>query len=302
MRRILTVLVAATALAISWIGPARAATNGRIVFLQVGRAGIGRIASVHADGTDVKTVVWDGYWTNSRLSVSPSGDEVLVAQYHEDLDGSAASRLVTIDRVSGAVQRVVQRRADTFYSSVAWFPDGTEVAFTRYARRASFRAWACNLDGSDLHRLPTGSHGAFDVAVSVDARRVAFTDHREELFVMRIDGSHLRRVTRAGRAFDPDFSPTSDRLVFSWERRVGGNADLYLVDRDGSNRSPLTDTRRVWEGEPRWSPDGMRLVYTSHTGSFANPVRIFVMRADGTDAHRVLASDAQQLHPDWAAR
>ena len=55
------------------------------------------------------------------------------------------------------------------------------------------------------------------------------------------------------------YSPDRTRLVFSSNR--GGSYDLFVVDADGKNLSRITSDPGN-ESEPRWTPDGSRIVYT----------------------------------------
>src|SRR5262245_58828933 len=57
----------------------------------------------------------------------------------------------------------------------------------------------------------------------------------------------------------PVLGPPSggDRLVFASNRT--GNFDLYLIDIDGSNLRQITNTEGP-DFDPRWSPDGTRII------------------------------------------
>ena len=56
-------------------------------------------------------------------------------------------------------------------------------------------------------------------------------------------------------------SPDRTRIAFSSERAAAAY-DLYVMDADGRNFARLT-TDPGTEGEPVWTPDGTRLVYTA---------------------------------------
>ena len=74
----------------------------------------------------------------------------------------------------------------------------------------------------------------------------------------------------------PSLSPDRTRIAFSSNR--GGSYDLYLMDADGRNPRRLT-TDPGSEGEPTWTPDGTRIVYTA-TPRDGEP-QLYVLRPDG---------------------
>jgi WD40-like Beta Propeller Repeat/Bacterial Ig-like domain (group 2) len=73
-------------------------------------------------------------------------------------------------------------------------------------------------------------------------------------------------------------SPDRTRVALSSNR--GGSYDLWVMDADGHNLRRLT-TDPGTEGEPAWTPDGARIVYTSapKTGF----PQLASIRTDGTD-------------------
>jgi uncharacterized protein YjdB len=74
----------------------------------------------------------------------------------------------------------------------------------------------------------------------------------------------------------PALSPDRTRIAFSSNR--DGSYDLYLMDADGGNpRRITTDPGR--EGEPAWTPDGSRLIYTSTP--IGEQSQLYVLRPDG---------------------
>ncbi|MCH8961149.1 MAG: PD40 domain-containing protein [Bacteroidetes bacterium] len=60
--------------------------------------------------------------------------------------------------------------------------------------------------------------------------------------------------------YNPAWSPDGSRIAFASNR--AGNYDLFVMNADGSNQTPLTNTE-THEVKPAWSLDGMRLLFTS---------------------------------------
>ena len=99
---------------------------------------------------------------------------------------------------------------------------------------------------------------------------IAYTSRAGDIWVMRANGSHRRRVTRAGGRvdFDPDFSPDGKRLVFRSERGrqppdpygIGYDA-LFVVNTDGTGLRQTT-RRAVASFQP-----GLRAAATSRSAA-----------------------------------
>ena len=91
------------------------------------------------------------------------------------------------------------------------------------------------------------------------------------------------------------FSGHNGKIVFESNR--SGNADIYSMNADGSNRVQLTTTASE-DVEPRWSPDGTRIVFASdRTGIF----QIYTMNADGTGVQQLTNLLGHNRRPSWTA-
>src|SRR5215208_7982495 len=60
-------------------------------------------------------------------------------------------------------------------------------------------------------------------------------------------------------------------------------ADLWVMDADGTNQINLTNTPDTNEGQPAWSSDGTRIVFTSDQDEVGGFSDIWVMDADGSN-------------------
>ncbi|HEV8264040.1 MAG TPA: hypothetical protein VGQ06_03750 [Gemmatimonadales bacterium] len=79
-------------------------------------------------------------------------------------------------------------------------------------------------------------------------------------------------------------SSASGRIVFSSTR--DGNAEIYVMNADGSGVTRLTDNPAA-DVQPTWSPDGSRIAFVS-TRDGTND--IYAMKADGTGVTRLTTS------------
>jgi len=146
---------------------------------------------------------------------------------------------------------------------------------------------------------------------------IAFVSNRDgndEIYVMRSDGSEVRRLTdHPASDRDPAWSPDRSRIAFTSVR--DGNPEIYVMSADGSGVMRLTyDT--VPNHSPAWSPDGRRIAFVSEQrGSIGcsnsgcwrvGKGDIFVVNVDGTGLSRLTNdpdhgySAPSYEHPAWS--
>ncbi|WP_225413112.1 amidohydrolase family protein [Stigmatella hybrida] len=88
-----------------------------------------------------------------------------------------------------------------------------------------------------------------------------------------------------------DVSPKGDELVFDL---LG---DLYTLPMTGGEAKPLS-TGAAWDMQPRYSPDGASIAFTSDRGGGDN---LWVMKRDGSDARPVTQESFRLLNsPTWS--
>lgn len=90
----------------------------------------------------------------------------------------------------------------------------------------------------------------------------------------------------------PATVPVAGRIAFSGNRD-NESSDIYLMDADGSNVEQLTSDPATDELNPLWSPDGMRIAYTTSTPSLTGGV--FVV--DVATGRTTQVSDQQAYGP-----
>jgi hypothetical protein len=126
---------------------------------------------------------------------------------------------------------------------------------------------ASHADGMMLRITRVADDGArnYHARVSPDGTRIAFDSDRDGprgVYVADADGAHVRRVSGAGFAAWPSWSPDGAALLFA--RAEPGDAgvwNLFRLDLDTGETTRLTSHRsgQPWGGS--WFPDGRRIAY-----------------------------------------
>ena len=172
-------------------------------------------------------------------------------------------------------------------SGPTWSPDGSQIAFFS-DDAGNFDVYVMRSDGADPARLTSDPADDVSPEWSPDGTHIAFVSERNgnsDLYVVDRNGSHERRLT-GSRAPDEAFTWALDggRIAYVSYRNgakpenIGiGDAEVFVVDVRTGETSNLS-RNPAWDGDPDWSPDGTRIVFTRRT----DHAEIYVMRADGS--------------------
>lgn len=121
------------------------------------------------------------------------------------------------------------------------------------------------------------------------------------LFVVKLDGSGLRRITPWGFSDDDgSWSPDGTKIVFE---HFGS---LYTVHPDGTGlvKIPLQtggSTTAFTAFDAGWSPDGSEIVFSLNTKTSAGGVQegIGTANTDGSDVQMITTSPTRDDKADW---
>lgn len=123
----------------------------------------------------------------------------------------------------------------------------------------------------------------------------AQSDKKEEWDISNPPGEgwnwqEVHFTTDEGTWMNVDVSPDGRTIVFDL---LG---DIYTMPLSGGKATPLR-TGIAWEVQPRFSPDGKKILFTSDAGGADN---IWVMNADGTEARQVTKENFRLLNnAEW---
>jgi Tol biopolymer transport system component len=150
-------------------------------------------------------------------------------------------------------------------SSASLSADGRTVVYSESVRRLNVETVALDPDSRDVIGTPvavtSGSELSYFPDPSPDGRRVAYTGSGdpEDIYVVGIDGTDRRRLTRGSRSRGPRWSPNGEWIAFH-----SSNVDTraVLVRPDGSGLRTITDDDEKSCVHPSWSPSGTHVACT----------------------------------------
>ena len=120
-------------------------------------------------------------------------------------------------------------------------------------------------------------------------RQVAARDPMQEGLPLR-PARTLTFTTNVGQWMSVDVSPDGQTLVFDL---LG---DLYTLPIAGGTATPLT-RGMAFDGQPRWSPDGKKIVFVSDRDGGWN---LWTISADKRDTAQVTRGKTNNyFSPDW---
>jgi TolB protein len=246
-----------------------------------------------------------GSIANPRFLAHTIADEV---HLHQGLQGVARTKLTFSSNRDGerTAATYAQRNAQEIYISdydganqrrvtvnrdlnitPSWSPDAQAIAYT------SFVSGYPDIHISWIHkgllqkpaRGTDSAHNTLPV-FSPDGRRIAFSSNRDgnnEIYVMNVDGSGLRRVTRhPGIDTTPTWSPGGTHIAFVSER--DGTQNVWRVDAEGLER-PQKLTHESAVDRPTWSPPPLNeIAYTARTGGAGYDIKVLDVASGRTRA------------------
>lgn len=165
------------------------------------------------------------------------------------------------------------------------------VAGKRYQAELDDYARIAHRFSNEIMRYFTGTKGVFGSKIAYVSRIGRF----KELFVMDLDGSNVRQLTRdKGLVLSPSWSPGGDRIVFTSYRTRA--PQLYTIPASGGAPRQITNSGGLKLGA-KFSMDGRTLLSAA---SFSGISKIALFDLNGKMLRRLTSSSAIDISPSWS--
>jgi Tol biopolymer transport system component len=256
------------------------------------------------DGTGFRAVATSSEQEMTHARVSPDGRWITFTRYTErdrhglatETKGYDGTEILRIRPDGSGMEVLVAAREGVINGNGSWTPDGAAILYVSDDNEARQPAiYRLDIAARSRERLPTP-----DGLVVTDPHQrgtqlvfPARTGEPEGLWMMNIDGTGLRRVTKpdipvdvepkyfALGDFDPRLSPGGRQLAFM---RYFGAENWHVLVKDlesGEERdlsAPVTT-----DALPDWSPDGRWLVFWHADRRRLQETGLYLMRPDGSE-------------------
>jgi Tol biopolymer transport system component/DNA-binding winged helix-turn-helix (wHTH) protein len=189
-------------------------------------------------------------------------------------------------------------RSSEGFAGIAWAEDSQSLVYS-----ADQHLWRIPLAGGKPEML-LFAQDVESVAVASHGNRLAFAQvhHPGQVFQLalasptKLTAPAAKLISSTRGDAGAHVSPDGKHIAFqSWR---SGNPEVWVCDRDASNPVQLTSFGGPSMGEPRWSPDGRRIVFDLRTDSGIS--ELYIVDLVGGPPRRFLTGTTEAASPFWS--
>jgi Tol biopolymer transport system component len=207
------------------------------------------------ESTDDKDLILYDFITKVKVTLTDSGNNYSAKfspdnriVYSQDNKMSASIYLMNID---GSNKQLIIADA----SNPVWSPGGKRIAYISTGDLKSPQIFISCADGSNSRQLTKTYHANWDSGFptfgnyspqwSPDGKKIVYqsdvNDGLPEIYIMNSDGSNQVRLTNTDRRNEnPVISSDGEHIIFTSNRDLSYNFDIFEMSIDGKNQTPLT--------------------------------------------------------------
>jgi TolB protein len=178
-------------------------------------------------------------------------------------------------------------------------PPSGPIAFSSF-RHDQRDIYTMRPDGTGVRNITRDAAPDFQPAWSPDGDVIAFVSlhteasHFDQIFTIDPVSGVRHQLTHidGGNPQAPAWSPDGSRIAFHVVYGGALDAELFVMDADGSDLVQLTDDTAE-DSDAAWSPDGARI-------AFVRDGRIETMDPDGSDVRPLTPETMLAFDPAWS--
>ena len=159
---------------------------------------------------------------------------------------------------------------------------------------------AINADGSGWQRLTNLPSASNYASLAPDGQAVVFVGRQTgnaEIYELNLITGAIRQLTQfKTEVGSPEISPDNKLIAFTY-RPSNGIAQLWMMNRDGSDPHEFYSSRTQESHDPTWSPDGAQILFAMGKGENN---KLYVLGFDGRDPQVVNDTIDTRGRSDWS--
>jgi len=150
----------------------------------------------------------------------------------------------------------------------SWCRLGKKITYTQESAGTPSQLWIIDRDGNNKFRLGTSENVGTGKDWCPLGLRVIYSakDSKEtsDLWVIDFYGTNQIRLTDTSyNEWNPSFSPNGKWIAYISDE--SGSPDIWLRDIKGNYRARLTNNIVSPDSVPKWSPDGLKIVFAGYS-------------------------------------
>ena len=211
----------------------------------------------------------------------------------------------------------------TYNSSPIYSPDGRWIVYSADAASRSINLRLLDLTTGETHALTQGEHVNLDPAFAPDGRSIFYVStepngwyniHRLPLDESGNPGQPVRLTEEHSYAnarlyfgamdlnVEPTISPDGTEMILLSNRGISLGSGGVWRTKIGPNAMEQAELilreETLFRTRPQWSPDGTRILYSSHRGSQYN--NLYVLPVKGAEPYQLTFGAWDHFEPRWS--
>ena len=207
------------------------------------------------ESTDDKDLILYDFITKTKVTLTDSGNNYS-AKFSPDnkivysQENNMSSNIYQMN-IDGSNKHLIIPDA----GNAVWSPEGKRIAYISTGDLKSPQIFISCGDGSNSKQLTKTYHANWDSGFptfgnynpqwSLDGKKIVYqsdvNDGLPEIYIMNSDGSNQVRLTNTDRRNeDPVISSDGEHIIFTSNRDLSYNFDIFTMSIDGKNQIPLS--------------------------------------------------------------
>jgi TolB protein len=208
----------------------------------------------------------------------------------------SSSDINSIDPSGANPQSLAASAADEYDPSYS--AHGKRIVFDEIlvGSASGYDIWRMGADGLGMKQFTRSPADEEQPSFSPNGKWIAFI-HNADLWVMRSDGTHRRRIKNLDNGRDPSWSPNGKLIAYASGPSFYRH-DIHVVRPGGTDARRLTHAPDLDNRYPDWSPSGRRILFSRIVGG--DKADIYFMRPSGRNKRPLIATSYDEVDPAYS--